>query len=77
MNANYRAFASIHLLLGEYATRLIAQLACRLALLLGCVPCIVEDGRCIHAGADPASSPCLASRPASRTLGRVQLRFLV
>ena len=50
-------------LFGDNATRPIARLAGRLAALL------------VVAGAAPASSSRLASRPASRTLGRVQPRF--
>ena len=51
-------------LLGEHATHPIARLARRLTSLL------------VVAGVEPASSSRLASRLASRTLGRVQLRFL-
>jgi hypothetical protein len=50
--------------IGEAATRPIARLAGRLATLL------------LLAGNDHAASSRLASQPASRTLGRVQLRFL-
>ena len=63
MNPGFRGFKWHHLL-GENATRPIARLAGRLAALL-----VVE-------GAAPASSSRLASQPASRTLGHVQLRFL-
>ena len=58
-----RAIKVTHLL-SDYATHLIARLARRPASLL------------VVAGVEPASSSRLASRLASRTLGRVQLRFL-
>ena len=63
MFADFRAVEVAHLS-GEYATHPIARLARRLTALL------------VVAGVEPASSSRLASRPTSRTLGRVQLRFL-